>query len=448
MSLEKLENWWDDARSSLWFLPTAFIIVALVLAFLMPELDGRIEADLAPYRDWMFFGSASAARTILSTVAGSLVTVIAVIFSITILTLQQASTQYTPRIIRNFTRDRFNQVMLGAYVATFVYSLLVLRTVRGDDSPGDIGDFIPVLSVSLSMFMAVICLILLVYFIHHIALLFSAPIIIESIRNEVLEEIENMYPVQFGDPLAENDSLATFRERFQDTVSHAIYATSAGYLRDLDVDTLSRTLPDGGWAIVHPRVGAYVTINQLLLEVGGVTDGLDDHIDRLRSSFIVDVNRTMHNDPMFGVRQLVDIALKGLSPSIHDPTTAEQTISALGDIVIRLSNRQFPSRVRDVETGNGGQKHAAIWFNRPTFADYVDEAFSQIRRVARDTFHVTQYLLETLERSVQFTDHARIPPLQEQLHEILWQVEESTMSPRDKEHLRDRVLRSLTIAQR
>lgn len=446
MHIESLRKLREDIAASLWLVPVLCGAAAIILSFIVPEIDNWIEQDLEPYRTWIFFGSASAARTMLSVIAGSLITVISLLFSITILTLHQAASQYTPRVIRTFMDDRANQMVLGVYLATFLYSVLVMRRIRGEDSPG--AESIPMLAVTFAILLAIVCLMMLVYFIHHSARAFQPSGIMARVHGELLEQVRSLYPSDIGEPLdPENDDLESFR-RLHGRGEHQIMVSDAvGFVRALDEDALSDGLDDGEWAAVLPRVGDFVLRGQPLVEVGGRASPLGPRIERLHAALVIDNERTMSQDAMFGIRQLADIALKGLSPSIHDPTTAEQAISLLGDALVELARRQFPSRVRIVEDGGDEEvKRVVIWANRPIFADYVDEAFSQIRHVARDDVHVTMCLLDTLSMIGRCATGQRFAAVHEQVNEVLRRLDQAAFSERDRAAIRERAGRVLRDA--
>jgi uncharacterized membrane protein len=433
LSREQFRNWWENVQSSLWFIPAVLGIVAIALSFIMPEIDSRVEDELTRHTDWLFFGTADSARAILSAISGSLITVITLLFSITMLTLQQAATQYTPRIIRTFMNDRGIQSVLGVFLATFLYSLLVLRQVRGEDAIG--GSSIPMLSVSLAILLTLACLALLIFFIHHSATMFQAATIVERIHHEMLDSIDRLYPEAIGEGVDDAPSLDAFRTRYARQPGVLVRSDGSGYLRRIDDGAILDAIDDGGWGIVMPPIGVYVTHQTPLVELGAGDDTDDNRIAQVRSAFILDKERTLSQDDMFGVRQLVDIALKALSPSIHDPTTAEHVISCLGDILTVLAGRSFPSATRSVEPDEVG-KRVVLWVNRPDFDAYVDASFSQIRRVARDNVHVTYHLLNVLTDLERATSGDRALAVRREIDRVLHQTSESNFDAVDQSRMR------------
>jgi uncharacterized membrane protein len=169
-----------------------------------------------------------------------------------------------------------------------------------------------------------------------------------------------------------------------------------------------------------------------LIEVGHVSGDLTPLTDGLRDAFILDTERSMTQDAMFGFRQLVDIALKAMSPTIFDPTTAEHAISCIGDSITALARRDFPTRTRTVERSGDDPKQVTLWINRPGFPEYVDIAFSQLRRSAREDVHVTLYLLDAIAVVARHVSGSRREPLEREVQEILWLAEHSDISPHDR----------------
>ncbi len=267
VTTERIRNQWENVQSSLWFIPAVLGVIAIALSYIMPEIDSRVEDELTRHTDWLFYGTADSARAILSAISGSLITVITLLFSITMLTLQQAATQYTPRIIRMFMNDRGVQTVLGTFLATFLYSLLVLRQVRGEDAIG--GSSIPMLSVSLAILLTIVCLALLIYFIHHSATMFQAATIVERIHHEMLDSINRLYPEAIGAPSDDDPTLDQFRDRNGSQPSVLVRADRSGYLRRIDDGAIINSVGAGGWGVVFPKIGAYITHQQPLVEFGG-----------------------------------------------------------------------------------------------------------------------------------------------------------------------------------
>jgi uncharacterized membrane protein len=439
MPFQFLSSWWDTIRTSLWFVPVICVSIAIALSFILPEIDEQLLEQDSTIPPWVFAGSADGARSILSTVAGSLMTITGVLFSITIVVLQQASSQFTPRVMGNFMRQTGTQLVLGVYIATFLYSLLVLRYVRGEDAQAE--EFIPRLSVAMSLILATACLGLLVYFIHHMATAIQAAMVIASVNEEFQEDIEELFPEHIGEPLEEADQpYEEFRQNFVRPPIATVSADSSGFLRSVDDQAMIRQVPNCYSIAILPQIGHFVTRGLPLVEIGGITDLTDQQASGIRSAFVLGRERSRYQDPMFSIRQLVDIALKALSPGINDPTTARNAISMLGDALARLAERSFPERIRIVESDDETDNVVYIWTNRPSFADYVECAFSEIRREAISNVVVTLHLVDTIGAvGHRAPNRIRAEALHRELAEIQGALESAGFRPSDERYVRERI---------
>ncbi len=433
----RLYNTWQNIRASLWFVPSILVGLALLLALGLVEADHRLAARSSPLIPVIFAGTADAARNLLSSVAGSLITVVSIAFSLTMVALQQASTQFTPRVLRNFMSDRMSQLVLGAYTGTFVYALLVLRAVRSPSEDLSAG-FVPALSVTVAIALALICLGLLIYFIHHIAESLQVGVIITRIHSELVEQIDKLYPSKMGevavDPLLIAD-LTEQLDRREQTVT--IRSTQTGFLRQVDEQALlDAPLAGLKWVWIRPCIGDFITQGAVLAELDRQTDRYADVVERVRTACVIDQARSIHQDAQFGIRQLVDIALKALSPGINDPTTAEYALFYLTDALGRLAERCFPSPIRQTN------QSVYLWLTHPTWDDYVALAFDQIRREADDDVHVSQTLLHMLhELALRVADNSRAAAIRRQLAEMRQSVARQSYTQADKERLDELVAR-------
>jgi len=410
----RVVNAWENARASLWLLPALLVVVACALAIGLLGLDARFPAT-TDARPWRFDGSASAAETLLSTLAGSLITVVSLAFSITIVALQQAATQLTPRVMRTFMHDRGNQLVFGSYIGTFTYALLVLRRVRTPDAAGG-GAFVPGLAIAAALVLAFWCVGLLIYFIHHIATSLQVATVTDNIRRDLRHGIAHLYPQDLAEPVP-GSGVAVALPRPGGPPTHTVRAADAGFLRAVDeVQLLGALTPGARLARVRPQVGDYVVTGAPLLEIWADRPGEVARADgALRAAFTLARERTSPQDLLFGVRQLVDIALRARSPAINDPTTAEYCLAHLGDVVAQLAVRDFPAAVRRAPaTGT------LLLVAHPDFAAIVDAAFSQIRRQARGDVHVTTALLTTLGWVAERARHPeRAAAIRRQIDEVL-----------------------------
>lgn len=420
-----LRNLLDDLLSSLWFVPGLMVIGAIGLSVALVEVDRRLLPDLEERVSFVFGGTPDAARDILAVIAGSLITVVAVAFSVTLVVVQQAASQFSPRLLRNFTSDLGNQVVLGTYIATFVYALLVMRQIRVSSDGQDA--FVPALALTTGILLAVISLALLVYFIHHTVQSIEVTSIVNHVRNETDGELQRMFPSALGRAPADAPGYREIAELSPDRFgSHetVIESSTAGYLRQVDENGLM-DFAEGEVRLVKVsvRVGDYVPRGGQLVVVRSITPLTEEKAAEVEKAFIISVNRTLHQDPLFGIQQIVDIALKALSPGVNDPTTAEQCIAPLGDLMGQLVESEFPSPLRI------GRDGAYLLVNRPSFADFMDASFSRIRRSSQGNVHVTCFLLKTLEDIARRTrTDERAKAVRAQVVDVLRSLRDGSLS--------------------
>ena len=194
--MSRLQRWWLDLNSSLWFVPTAMVLAAMLLAYGLVEYDNLFATDWTKRHPLLFGAGADGARGMLSAIAGSMITVAGLIFSLTLSTLAQVSSQYTSRLLRNFMRDRTNQVVMGFFVGIFVYCLIVLRTIRG----GDEGAFVPSIAVTFALLLALVSIGMLIAFIHHIAASIQAANLVAGAADETQKLLDKLFPKNIGEP--------------------------------------------------------------------------------------------------------------------------------------------------------------------------------------------------------------------------------------------------------
>ena len=314
-------------RSSLWFIPVLCVLVAIALATALGMLDSRV--NVGWIERYTFRGDAENARTFLATISSSMITFTGLVFTITIVVLQLASQQFSPRVLRTFLRDRHTQLSLGVFVATFTYSLAVLREIRAEDG-GAV--FVPNISISAAFLTVLVSLGFFVWYIHHISQAIRIGNIAESIARETDEAIGHIYDHDVVDQLVA--APAGQPER-------TLEAPGRGVVQAVDRDGLVALARRAGCVFtVVPAVGDFVPAGSPLLKVHGGRP-VDDR--EAVEHVALGIERTMEQDPAFGFRQLVDIAQKALSPAVNDPTTAVQAIDLMHDLLRKIAARPFPS---------------------------------------------------------------------------------------------------------
>jgi uncharacterized membrane protein len=382
---------WDRLRGSFWFVPALFAAVGLGLAFGMLATDRALEGTL-PQALLLYTGGAEGARSLLSAVAGSIITVVGLAFSITVVALQLAAAQLGPRLLRNFVRDPGNQIVLGTLVGTFVYCLIVLRAVRGGNGLSD-DAFVPHLSVTAGVVLAMLSIAVLIYFIHHAAHSMQADNVIATVMKDLDAAIDAVFPERLSPAAIEPDPVESPTPP-PDHETARIESPGAGYVQSIDVPRLMRLARAHDvvfWVTCRP--GDFVSAGDVIVRAWPRTR-VDETVQRtLPRAVVLGIERTMLQDVLFGFEQLIEIAAHALSSSLRDPITAIRCIDRLGEGIDRLAARRprLPVR-RDAE----GRLRLVV--RTVTLEEAVGVAFDMIRVHARGSRLVGVHLLDTFAR--------------------------------------------------
>ncbi len=371
----RVPGWRREAfRTTLWVVPTATVVFALALFIVTYQLDSRVAAGSLALPGWAIAGGSDAARQVLIGIAAAVITVAGVVFSITILALQLASQQFGPRMLRNFIRDLGTQVSLGAFVATFVYSVLTLGSIAHQSA-----DFVPHISVTVALVLTLGDLGVLIYFIHHVATSIQLTTVVAGIARDfrsTLREL-NQEAVR-ARPGAESTGPEIQEVRSRLETGAPVAARTSGFLQAVGHDRLVRIAAssDALISLLH-RPGHFVVEGQPLAVVWPA-HAVGDVSQALTREHIVGSNRTLTQDPGFAIDQLAEVAIRALSPAVNDTFTALNCIDWLGDCLCRVARDPLPDGIyRDV----GG----AVRLVDPvvTFDRLMKGAFDKIRQAGR-----------------------------------------------------------------
>ncbi len=384
-----LATWWARLRQTFWLLPSLMTVLAIGLALLAVRIDEGLPDPRLGDAVRIYSGGPAGVRTLLSTVAGSMISVTGITFSITIVALSLASTQFGPRLLNNFVRDTGNQVVLGTFIATFVYCLLVLRTVRDVEEVA----FVPHLATTLALLLALASVGVLIYFIHHVAVSIQAENVVAALGRELDIAIDRLFPDKRSYSLLErglrreDDIPADFDEK-----ADTIESLRGGYVQTIDYDGLMRVAQAADVILrIEPRPGTFIAQDTVLVRVwpGRLPD--KDSEQDVIESFHLGPQRLQLQDIEFAINQFVEIALRALSPAINDPFTAMACVDRLGASLSRLAERPIPSAYSYDARGR-----LRLILRPTTFAGIADAAFNQIRQGAHANAAVTIRLLEAL----------------------------------------------------
>lgn len=377
----------ERARASLFLVPLVAVVFALVAGSVATSVDRSLDGggtDLP----LVFPSTVESARALLQTVAGATITFAGIAFSVSLLIFQQASNQYSPRVVHTLFRDPFNKRVMALVVGTFAYCIVVLRAVRTATEQGG-APVIPNLSIAIAVVLGIITILAVVAFIDHSAHAMDISNILDDVESESIARIRAEWPST--DPAPTTDEPV---ER-PGTPAHIVTFDDSGWVRQLDIDQLAAATPDGGtmWVLTFP--GRYAIRGTPICELSAAPADVDVTERAVRAGVALGETRTMQQDVSFGLRQLTDVTLKALSPSVNDPTTAQDAIFHTASVLGELLRRRPPAIAAD--------RCRVVLTHEPTHEDLIGLAFDEVRRAAAPLPAVGIYLLEALVLLVDST---------------------------------------------
>jgi uncharacterized membrane protein len=412
MMRARLVTGWSHLRSSYWFLPSLMAVVAVVMSFVTTACDLALGSQWMEDISWLYANKPDGARAVLSTVAGSMITVAGVTFSMTILSISHTTSQIGPRLLNNFMRDTKNQFTLGIFVSTFLYCLLVLRTVRNADSLDiDAGGqlqqaaaFVPHISILVALLLAITSVGVLIFFVHHIPESIHISNIVANVGRELNTKIEDQFPSHLGLPHedeSERDPEATLAETFY-ADARKLKGLKAGYVEYVDTEGLLGIATEHDLVIrLRCRAGDFVTPQTDLLLVAPASR-VDDRIAaQMLATFATGSQRTSTQNLRFLVNQLVEVAMRALSPGVNDPFTAMNCMDWLQAGLENLANRKLPDAHRHDDEHN-----LRIVTEPETFASFVSLTCDQLRPYVAADRNAAIHMIEMLAKIAAVTEHA------------------------------------------
>ncbi len=374
----------DALESSLWLYPGIGVALGILLAFWLGKLG-----DLGTGLPFVFAGSADSARAVLSTIAGSTITVTSLTFSLTVVALQVASGQFTPRLMRTFLSDSGNQTVLAIFLGTFAYSLVLLQGVQAESDR--ITRSIPALGVTAATGAALASVIALVYFFHHLTVQLRVDKVMQSVADNTIAEVRTTFL-----PAVVDEQPPTVPDVPDDAVT--IQAPASGYLANVALDNLVDNATSANLSVrLRPGLGSWVVNGTTIAWTWPSGDEPDLHRDDLPrldridddasdderarqlvlGNIYITSSRTLDSDASFGIRQLVDIAIRALSPGINDPTTAVEAVRQISRVMVVLGSHDLGTIRRAAGAGS-------VVVPRPDFSEHLRLAVDQVLRYGAD----------------------------------------------------------------
>ncbi|WP_143553983.1 DUF2254 domain-containing protein [Serinicoccus sp. CUA-874] len=392
---------WDRFWRPFWMLPTVIVVLATVTGALLPEWEKTFDEHLP----FVFQGGPGGARDMLGNIAGAMISVTGLVFSITMVVVQLASSQFSPRVLSDFLSSRITQATLGIFAATFTYALTVLRSVRGDT--GDITAFVPQISITLGFLLVLASVAMFLAFIHHITTSIQVSSIVSHLGESTMAIADRYFP-RSDDPTAQRRDARWDEPEQQAPLT--VESQEHGYVVEIDHRSLVSwaTERDAVVQVLTP-VGRYVTEGAPALRVWGLDvpgapvtvaehrddqEELESELDlaTLRRAVAVEQDRAFNQDPAVGMRKLVDIAERALSPGINDPTTASQVMDEIHRILRRVvTRRDLPRAVRH-------DGIVRLVHTPQRVEELIDLALEEVLHYAENSLQVPRQVLFIIER--------------------------------------------------
>jgi len=440
---DRLKNIWERLLGSYWFIPTSFVLLGILLAPLLISIDQQFDRETVRDISFAFTGDDDAARAIMTSIAGAVLGVAGTTFSITIAVLSMASSQFGPRLLRNFLTDTSNQLVLGAFIGTFSYSLLVLKSIH----KFDVSFGVPQLAVTFAIIMAIICALLLVYFIQHMVHAIQASHVIQGASNDAIANIYYWYS-DTCDIQHQRDATSEDIDDYLTWSAAPIYAPNSGYLQQIYIDSLIILAQDYGGVIrLQTNLGSFVTDKNIMGYFYKRPAEDESYLQKTKTSNLAIMprapdalfwqrfatgielqKRPSHtSDIGYSLGQITEIAVRALSPGINDPKTAVNCVQSLTSCLSIMMRRQPPSPyhfyypvrnkdINEVKVNHSRASTLAVVTKTPKISDFIDTSLGEIRRYATADLMVLKALCQALTD----LNYARVNSAQRQtlLHEL------------------------------
>lgn len=424
--MTRLRPWIARLRQQFWSIPAIAIALAVIFGIGVPVVNGHVTLPSA----LTFTTDADTARVVLQMIAGLSVSMAALSFSVIVVALVLTSQQLSPRVLQAFQRHPLNQAALGAFLATAAFSLYSLSSFGSRHK-----NPVPALSLDVAVVLAVLSLVLFVFFLHHMIRSLNASAVIRRITADGHSAVDAWYPSGIGREGSEiEDPEDAVAQAKAGRASFDVRAPRAGYLASVNAsDILNAAEAVDAYVEQSVVIGRFVVTGAVLARVWVSDEDRERLIKRIGRAFILNEERVVDDDIAFPIRQLVDIALKGLSPSVNDPTTAENAMDSIADTLVRVARKDPPSSLRLTEDGT--PRFRAV---TAPLGDLVRLAFDQVRR---DAASHPSFAVRLLELLAEIRDNGgaaaeRCDEIDRQARMILSDAVSRTGTPDDAELVR------------
>ena len=429
----RLRLLWEVVSTSYWFLPANLFLAMLGVLAAALAADQAGWADATWLSPLLFEGGAESARSILGALSTSMIALTGTVFSLTIISLTLASGQFGPRLLRGFMRSKANQWVLGTFLCTSIYALLVLASVRNPDE-----GIVPRIAVSIAIVLAVANAALLIFFIHHVARSIHANNVAALAARNLRRAVDTLIPAADGSAEPPDEASRDTDSEPWSGPEFPVRGARRGYVLVVDEKQLVRLAEAHDWRLrLCARAGDFVSEHHPWIAVAASAPLGKEAVEALRDCFDIGSQRTIVQDFEAGLLELVEVAVRSLSPGINDPFTAIVCIDHLAAAISDLAGRPFPPRVlRD------SADKPRVWRDVTDFGGVLDTAFNQIRQAGGRDMAVLVRLVEAIHRIAEITeDPERKTHLRRHLAQVVEAGRENLPQPSDIELLRRKATR-------
>ncbi|MHA7136005.1 DUF2254 domain-containing protein [Rossellomorea arthrocnemi] len=372
----------NKARKSFWFVPFLFSLISLALALITFYFDWWLSQHKYPLFPKVLFSNFDLSMTIISTIASSIMTMTTITFSTIMVVLTTFLSQYSPRTLQNFINDRPTQRVLAIFVSGVVYCITLLILLQ-DESGQKL-----YISSAFAGIVAIICLFVFVYFVHHVSNWVKVSNLIHNITIKTNQKIDNSYLYRKN---AINEQPSTFNEvLFDVTEPILVYSEQSGYLQQINIEgMINKAAKDEAVIRMVKTPGEYLLEGTPVMTAWTTNKEIDveDYLEYL----VFGPDKEPMEDIELGIRKLVEIALRAISPAINDPNTAKNCIEEIGIILSKLAKHKLPSSYLSDEENN-----VRIILEQPTFGDFLYKSFYQLRHYGKQDISIIAEILRSL----------------------------------------------------
>lgn len=382
--MKKYLFFWRTLGSTFWFVPTLMLLSSMLLA------GGTLYLDFSTGIKLPFLNlhSAEAGREILSVISSAMISVTGTVFSATLVVLTLASSQFGSQLVKNFMYVRINQVVLGSYIATFLFGLIILTTVRSSED----SSFIPTISIGTAILLAVINVILLIFFIHNLASSIQVNQITAQIYESTLSNLQQLYPEKIGKEPKEEEATDLTRELEKFSFQTDLPAPESGYLQFVDDKGLIDLMKENDAVLeLSRRPGDYMIESRTIGTIHSKKETEEEFVEKMQGYLVAGNIRTTTQDVEYSVHQIVQVAAKALSPGVNDPFTAMTCIDYLTGILSYLIRVKFPAAQRFDQ-----EQNLRLVVKKFDFEGIFNAAFHKIRQYAVGNTTVIIHLMDAM----------------------------------------------------